>query len=291
MNTNLSKYFHGSSAASAQQLAGRLPLALALASVFMAGPRATAKVFHDDFNGPALSPSWQASLPNALQPGTGGVATYLGAPHYSFQTLDGASVINMTNTLNNYQRVGLSTTNVFTGSTFLYEARFNTLAQSPSNSIDSFFEIWVLNATNSSLYDIVSPFGGSYSANRRFDVASGVDGRTYDQAYNYQNNTWYRLALQGTPGHDMQAFLLSDSGTILAQQTLGHTDSFFSSGFRLGISQSVGLPLSPYPVNVDVDWVDLSPSTVPEPGAAALVLCGGLTWLGAVRARRNQGRR
>jgi hypothetical protein len=89
----------------------------------------------------------------------------------------------------------------------------------------------------------------------------------------------------------MQAFLLSDSGAILAEQTLGHTDSFFSSGFRLGISQSVGRPLAPFPVDVDVDWVDLSASTVPEPGAATLLGCGALAWLAASRARRDQRRR
>src|SRR5882672_2560216 len=59
-------------------------------------------IFFDDFNGPTLDAQWQASLPNMHLAGPLGgpqPATYLGAPTYSFQTLDGSSVLRMGATL------------------------------------------------------------------------------------------------------------------------------------------------------------------------------------------------
>ena len=78
-------------------------------------------LFADNFNCCELNPLWVASLPNAywryqakfLSPP--GIAEFIGEPNYSFETADGASVIRLTNTLNNAQRVGLSTYESFDG--------------------------------------------------------------------------------------------------------------------------------------------------------------------------------
>jgi hypothetical protein len=98
-------------------------------------------IFFDDFDGPTLNPIWQTNLPNILFPYTDGITTYIGAPNYSFQTLGTNSVLRLTNTIGPVQRVGWSSVTNFNLASFYYDARFNTLTQSPSNSIDGFVEI------------------------------------------------------------------------------------------------------------------------------------------------------
>src|SRR5205823_4842675 len=125
-------------------------------------------VFFDDFAGPRLNPMWRAALPDASQPSGSIVETYVGAPNYSFASLDGHSILRMSRTLNPRQRCGWSSTAAFTGQDFRYEVRFNTLDQSRGASIDGFIEIWILDAGNSNHCDIVSLFGGNYSSSREF---------------------------------------------------------------------------------------------------------------------------
>src|SRR5262249_29518294 len=139
-------------------------------------------LFFDDFNGLPLNSRWQALLPNApngaCPSGTPPslTANYSGAPNFLFQALGGATVLHMTNFMAPLQRRGWSTSDYFQPANFRYEARFNTLVQSPSTSIDGFIEIWVLDATDPTRYDVVSLFVGNFGATRQFFAGSSVDG-------------------------------------------------------------------------------------------------------------------
>lgn len=215
-------------------------------------------LFFDDFNGPHLSPIWQASLPNAHIGVISDIVTYEGAPNYGFAMLDTNTVLRLTNTLSPLQRVGWSSVSNFTAADFHYEARFNTLNQSPSNSIDGFMEIWILDAANSNRYDIVSLFGGSYSADRRFFAGSSIDNSYQSPSFGYQNNTYYRLVLDAPPGQNIRASLHGDDGTELIGVTLNHGASAFQSGFKICLSQAIGIPYNPAPVDVAVDYVSLT---------------------------------
>lgn len=242
--------------------------------------------FFDDFSGPVLNPRWQASLPtmNEADPNAGGPATYLGAPNYAFQTLGSDSVLRLSNSMGPHQMVGWSTTDTFSGA-FRYEVRFNTLNQSGNTSIDSFLQIGILDAANNSRYDITSPYGGVFSSSRRFAAGSSIDNAFNDTLFNYQNDTWYRLVLEGDPGQNLRASLLSDTGTELAAFNLGHTSDAYTSGYRLFLSQALGNPFpgSSFPVDVAVDYVQFT--LVPEPSCAALIVFAcGLVYL---RRRRS----
>jgi hypothetical protein len=242
--------------------------------------------FLDDFSGPTLNPRWQASLPtmNNADPDAGASAAYIGAPNYSFQTLGSDSVLRLNNSMAAHQRVGWSTADTYSGA-FRYEVRFNTLNQSGNTSIDSFLEIGIIDAANNSRYDITSPYGGAFSSSRRFAAGSSIDNSFSHTFFNYQNDTWYRMVLEGDPGQNIRASLLSDTGTELAGFNLAHTAGAYTSGYRLFLSQALGFPFpgSQFPVDVAVDYARLT--LIPEPSSAALIVCGcGLFYL---RRRRS----
>ena len=247
-------------------------------------------LFFDDFNGPALNSTWQASLPNANIAfpiyvfGGPQSATYQGAPNYSFQTLGGSSVLRLSNSMDNFQRVGWSSSTIFNPSAFTYDVRFNTLTQSSSTSIDSFIEVWILDPTNPNRYDMVTLFGNGYSSDLEFAVGSSIDNNFGSQAFNYQNNTWYHLVIQDLPGQDISVSLDNDSGTTLMSQTLNHTEGAYGSGFEIALSQAMGFPRGTYPSDVAVDYAKLM--AVPEPGCVVLTVTG-LFWLGVAGKRRS----
>jgi len=243
-------------------------------------------LFFDDFNGPALNPAWQASLPNANIAYLGTSASYLGAPNYSFQTLGGYSVLRMSDNMSDLQRVGWSSSTIFNPSAFTYEVRFNTLIQSTSTSIDDFIEVWILDPTNPNRYDMVSLFGAAYSTQPQFAVGSSIDNTFGSQFFNYQNNTWNRLVVQDLPGQNIRVSLDNDSGSELIGQTLNHTEGAYGSGFEIALSQGMGLPLGTYPSDVAVDYAKLT--MVPEPTSLAFVGAGSLLWL--VARRRTSAR-
>lgn len=224
-------------------------------------------LFFDDFSGPTLSAMWQADLPDAycgsFPNGYASPALYQGAPNFSFQTVGTNSVIRLTNTLAPLQRVGWGSATNFIASDFRYEVRFNTLVQSSATSIDGFIEIWIINATNSSLYDIISPFGGWYDAAPYFFVGSTIDSSYTQTPISYSNNTWYRLVLQGAPGQNIRASMLTDDGTELIGATLSHGAAAYGSGFQIALSQVIGGAGSPYPVDVAVDYVKLTSGFAP----------------------------
>jgi len=216
-------------------------------------------IFFDDFSGPTLNPLWAGPLPDA--PGASGDTTpeaYAGFPNYQLQTVGADSLLRMSNSLSDLQRVGWSLNTNFPTSDFRYEVRFNTLIQSYTNSIDAFIEIWVLDAANSNRYDIVSLFGGSYGSDRRFRAGSSISGTRYDQSFAYLNNTFYRLVLQGSSTQNIRASFLDDQGNELAGVDLGHNTSSFTSGFKIAISQGEDRPQGTYPIDVAVDYALLT---------------------------------
>ena len=249
---------------------------------------AQAVLFSEDFNGPTLNPVFQPTLPLAGLGNFSNDVVYTGPPNYAFQALDGASVIRLSNSLNNLRRVGWSTTTIFPGGDFRYEVRFNTLNQSPTTSVDSFIEAWVLDGANQTLFDITEPSGRNSSASREFRAYSSLSGAfNGSPPFEYQDNTWYRLVIQSAAGQDVLASILADDGTTeLIGYDLGHTSAAFPDGFRLGVSQAVAFPSNPAPVDVAIDWMRLTTTPVPEPGSLGL---GGLAaaCVGAVCRRRR----
>lgn len=236
-------------------------LTLFAAAIFLfaaAGALAQRVVFFDDFAGPRLSEMWQASLPDAFQPSGSIVERYVGAPRYAFASFDGNSVLRMGKTLRPRERCGWSSTGTFTGQDFRYEVRFNTLDQRRSVSIDGFIEIWILDASNSNHCDIISLFGGNYSSSREFFAGSSIDNVYTNFPFSYQNNTYYRLVLESGPGHNVRAAVLSDDGAELIGYSFDHSAAVFCAGFRIGLSQAMGLPTGPSPVDVAVDFVRVS---------------------------------
>lgn len=235
------------------------------ATLGLASPLASS--FYDDFNGPSLNPIWQTNLPNNAHsgsfPGYSQTATYLGAPQYGFQLLSSNSVLRLTNLLGSLQRRGWDSATNFGGTNFYYEARYNTMNQSSTSSIDGFIEIWIIDAANSNRYDIVSPFGGDYSSSPYFFSGSSIDSSYTTSSFTYSNNTWYRVVLQCAPGQNIRASIYNDSGTELVGRTFSHNASAFPSGFKIGLSQSVGSAGGTFPVDVAVDHVSLSTTYLP----------------------------
>lgn len=232
-----------------------LPLLCLSASSFAAA----AVVFYDPFSGPTLNELWAGPLPDA--PGASGdptPETYVGFPSYQFETVGTDSLLLMSNSLSDLQRVGWSLNTNFYISDFRYEVRFNTLVQSPTTSIDACIEIWILDATNSARYDLVSLFGGSYGSDRRFRAGSSISGNSSDQALAYQDSTFYRLVLQGNNTNNVRASLCDDQGNELAGIDLGHDSSSFTAGFRIALSQGMDRPLGTYPSEVAVDYALLT---------------------------------
>lgn len=164
------------------------------------------------------------------------MANYAGHPHFGFQTLNGNPVLRLSNKMGPLQRRGWNSVTNFVTRSFHYEIRFNSLEQSPTTSIDAFVEIWILDATDSNRYDIAGPYGGGFGSDLYFFAGSSIDNTYTHTAYSYQNNTWYRLVLEGAPGRNIQASLRSDDGTELIGSTLNHDPTTFGSGFRIALS-------------------------------------------------------
>jgi hypothetical protein len=240
-------------------------------------------VFYDDFNGPTLNPAYQAILPNApwRYSGSPSEATYIGPSNYSFTSVGSSSVIELHNTLNNAERVGWSTSTVFsTGAPILYEARFNTLVQSATTGIDELLELWLLDPRNINRYDEVGLSAPGYGTLHVFTAMSSISGSGTDTSFSFANNAWYRMVITGSATQDIQASIYADDGTTqLISADLGHTLSSYSSGFEIGFSQSMGLPNAPYPTSVAIDNLEVI-ATVPEPHSVMLLCAGAVCVLG-----------
>lgn len=218
-------------------------------------------LFADDFAGPTLSPIWQPSLPSA--PWRFGsqeaAAIFQGASAFSFQTLDGRSVIRLQNTLEDAQRRGWSSSTSFSADApIVLEARFNTMVQSPTTGIDQLLEIWILDSSNPSNHDSVALSAPEFGTGRVFTAASTQTSMGVDAEFAFANNTWYRLVIKGSPTEEVRASLYNDAGTVeLIGVSLGHTMSVYGAGFKIGFSQSMGLPNAPSPTDVAIDSIRL----------------------------------
>ena len=230
-------------------------------------------LFFDDFSGPNLNPIWQTNLPSAWNgevPAFPEPTPYIGAPTFSFGLLNSNTVLSLDSVIGPEQRVGWSSSTVFQADSFRYEARFNTEFFSPTTSVDGILEIWIMNATNNNLYDLVSPFaqGGNFLF---MFFSSGVDANYFNRdAYAFAENTWYRLALQGLPGQNIRASLCDDNDNELMGFTFNHDASAFGSGFKIVISQSVGEDvMQPFSTASAVDYISLtsqfSPVIIDQP--------------------------
>jgi len=209
--------------------------------------------FMDNFAGPGLDPIWQPSLPNAGAGADPVTEIYVGAPNYSFTTIGTNTVMRMSNRFGPLQRRGWSSATAFRGEHFHYEVRFNTLTQGPGTNIEGLIEIWVLDAANPKRFDTIALFGGSWGATRDVIAGSSIDNISTIRPFNYQNNTWYRLVISAAANQGVRAALLSDAGVELTGFAFAHGASAFGSGFRIGLSQFVGTPGGPAPVDVAVD--------------------------------------
>jgi hypothetical protein len=225
-------------------------------------------LFADNFNCCVLKHTWVASLPDAYwryQSRPNGIAEFIGPPSYLFESLDGASVIRLTNTLNNAQRVGLSTRKAFDSQQPIkYKVRFNTLDISSRTTIDQMIEIWLIDADHIDRFDEVALSAPGYGSQRVFTAYSsisdtGVDTGQISSRFTFSSNTWYRLSLEGSPQQDVTAILCDDSERrVVMRFDFGHTMQSYPTGFRIGVSQSMGLPGAPYPTDVAIDWVRLT---------------------------------
>jgi hypothetical protein len=156
------------------------------------------------------------------------------------------------------QRRGWSSSTNFLAANFRYEARFNSLYLSATSSIDGFIEIWIMNATNNNLYDIVSPFAGNTGASPYMFFGSSIDNHFGPGNFACANNTWYRLVLQCLPGQNIRASLCDDNERELIGYTFNHNGSVFGSGFKIVLSQAVGTSSVPYPMAVAADYISLT---------------------------------
>lgn len=236
-------------------------------------------LFFDDFDGPTLNPIWQAGLPNAPYAfhASGSAAIYQGESNFSFQSLDGSSVIRLQNILGDAQRRGWSSSTSFPSeASIIYEARFNTLVQSFSTGIDELLEIWLLDSNNPDNYDIVALYAPGYGFYRNFTASSSITNVGLDTDFPFTNNTWYRMVISGSMTQEVRASVYDDAGTVeLIGVNLGHNLGAYTSGFRIGISQSMGSPGFPFPTDVALDSVRLTASRKLTSFNAALTLTLG----------------
>jgi hypothetical protein len=221
---------------------------------------AQSHLFFDDFNGPTMNQDWVTTgFPTTSNPTTYPFdVSYVGSPYIAFQTIGGASTLRLTTEQPPLHRVGWTLNTVFTNSSFRFEVRFNTLTQSASTSIDGCIELWLLDAANSNRCDIVGLFGSYFDASPRFMTGSEIDQTYFVPDFSYQNNTWYRLVLQGSTNENIRASLCDDQGNELISQVFAHALQAFPAGFKLGLSQGMGTPNTAYPMDIAVDYAVLS---------------------------------
>ncbi len=262
---------------------------LAMLGMLSFQPQVLAQIiFQDSFNGPSMNPVWQTIMPS---PGalSGGAAStnYLGAPAHSFQTISGSSTLRLSNTMNDHQRRGWSTSTIFNVDSFQLDLRFNTLVQSAATSIDAFVELWLIDPANLTRYNLTSPYGGNNSATKSLAAGGTIDNQYTSALHNYTNNTWYHLQFLGSQSTLLQARITDDNGNILFNKIYNHSLSAFPNGFQIGVSQALGTPGEFAPLDVAIDSVTLS--AVPEPSSlltgAAVIISAAFIVIKRRRAR------
>ncbi|MCR5864424.1 pre-peptidase C-terminal domain-containing protein [Aquincola sp. J276] len=215
--------------------------------------------WQDDFDGPQLSADWQA----------GRGPTTLGErplPAAVFETLDGATVLRLQNSVANGTLEAMSSRLLAPADNFRWEVRFNTLTQAPGVAWDEPIGLYLADAVDASRWTAVALRSNPDGQGRVFRS----DARPFDgfgeTAFDFANNTWYRLRLEGGPGQRVRAVLLDDQGQELAARQFSFTTAAFANGLRLGLYQASTTGGSLARTDVAIDWVKLdSTPTVPQP--------------------------
>jgi hypothetical protein len=267
------------------------PVVAALLAFCLSTPALPAtQLYFDDFETLPGS-DYQAALPTApwRYQALGATATYVGPSRASLQRLDGASVLRLNDRIDNEQRKGWSTTEIFDVSRGLrLEARFNTMQQSPTTGIDELLEIWFIDANDLQRFDFVGLSTPSFGRDRIFTSMSSPNLDGLDTHFDFQSNTWYRMVLQASPRGSVRASILADNGhTRLISTDLGHTLADYAGGIRIGFGQSMGQPGRPFPTDSALDYLQLTTALIPEPGPVALFLAGVVV-LGAKAAAASR---
>ncbi|MBI3348327.1 MAG: LamG domain-containing protein, partial [Burkholderiales bacterium] len=210
--------------------------------------------FDLDFGGPSLDPVWQpGGVPNTL--------SFNGAPSYSFDTVDGASVIRLnSNITGQYRGTGWATATNAVGQGFSYEVRFNTLVQSAATGFDELIGLSVTDMLDPTRWVATALASNTTGGGRKLAVDSrGVGGSYYQSsAYDFTDNTWYRLRLSAATDGTIKATLLSDAGAELTTLDLGITAEAFAGGARFGIYQSNTTTGGTAKHDVAIDWARLT---------------------------------
>jgi hypothetical protein len=256
--------------------------------LWQAQAHAQSVLFFDDFDGPDLNVAFGSSFPDGPLGSGGGNLTYLGEPNYSFESLNGDSVLRMSSTLDRAKRRGWATNTAYGTKDFRFEARFNVLLQGPTTSIDSFIECWLIDAGDPFRFVFAGPHGQGYGTSRQFRSGGSIDNQYKTQFINYADNNWYRLVIDGSPGQNIRASLFNDDGTTeLVGRTFDFSASAFSHGLRIGLAQATGGPDGSYPLDVAIDWMRLTTSAAPEPSSLFLLILCGMFGVRAVHRRRQ----
>ncbi|WP_298233091.1 hypothetical protein [uncultured Azohydromonas sp.] len=253
-------------------------LSAALVALALSSPVLAAReLFFDDFNTLPGS-AYQTALPTAPWRFAGSdsnVAQYIGPSQAELQILDGATVLRMNDLMGNAQRKGWSTDKVFdTAHGLRLEVRFNTMVQSPATAIDQLLELWLIDSENIQHYAQGALLAPDYGRQRVFSAITSQGGGT-EFPFEFQDNTWYRFSLEASRGGIILASVEPDTGpnkfiTIGVSQLLPE----YQSGVRFGFSQSIGLPGTPSPTDVAIDYVRVTTAPIPEPGSFSLYLAG-----------------
>ncbi len=197
-------------------------------------------LFYDDFNEPVLNSVYE-QLPNAAEEQS---------LDYSLETLDGYSVVRFKNWLSDSEVKSLQIAESFKvkSAPVRFEVRFNPLVQSRSTSIDGFLEFLFFSDDYSDMYRL-DLFAGNF----------GTDIRFLGYPIMLEDNSWYRLVVAETDDQKYRASIYDDSlQNELVGVDLDLNRSFFQSGMKIRIVQSMGGAGGIFPVDVAIDWLKLS---------------------------------
>jgi hypothetical protein len=180
--------------------------------------------------------------------------TYVGLPDFTFETVDGAQVLHLTNLMEPHSRCGMVSSLTLAGSTGEVEARVNTLVQD-SQTIDGLFELWLVNPEDFDKYVAIVFHSGSYSQ-QRMVICFSSEEAMYEEELGYENNTWYLLRITATPTI-LRLSVWDDTGTTaLFAHDMGHTLAALGDGFMIGIAQHMDSPDGAYTADSAVDYVE-----------------------------------
>ena len=236
---------------------GYLALACALACTNTAAMAEWS--FIESFDG-GFDNAWGDS-PALPSVGLAASSVFIGAPNFSFETVDGAQVLRLTNLLNPASRCGLVSTHTLEGSLGEVEARVNTLVQN-RQIIDGLFELWLVNPEDPGKYVSIMFHSGSYSVQRMVLCFSSEDG-IYTEELGYENNTWYLFRISATSTVLRVSIWDGTGTTMLFAHDMSHTLSTLGDSFRIAIAQNMDSPDRAYTADSAVDhvvsWEDFVP--------------------------------